>query len=104
MSESKISVEWIDRGREPSRLPNPSMPNGAKVDFAYSGVTPVQPYENPFEEATGAVCEVSLPYPAKRCGVYVIECGICGLRVGCTTAGRPDDPRLARLPCKDISQ
>lgn len=106
MSESKISVEWIDRGREPTCLPNPSMPNGAKVDFAYSsaGVTPVQPFEAPFADTAGAVCEVSLPYPAKRCGTYVIECGICGLRVACTTAGRPDDPRLARLLCKELSQ
>jgi hypothetical protein len=41
-----------------------------------------------------------LPYPAKRIGHYRIECELCGLRVACTTAGRPDDPRSIRIACK----
>jgi len=97
-------VIWHDKGREPTCLPNPSMPNGASVDFAYSSanVTPVQSYETPFAAIDKPTCEVALPYPSKRCGTFIIECATCGLRVACTTAGRPDDPRAARLPCKTL--
>lgn len=99
---SKYVVTWHDKEREPQCAPNPAFPNGAKIDFAADGVAPVQPYDEPFAAAQNATCEVSLPYPAPRCGTYFIECAACGLRVACTTAGRPDDPRLARLPCKTL--
>jgi hypothetical protein len=35
----------------------------------------------------------------QRCGVWVVACHTCGLRVGITAAGRPDDPRTVRLAC-----
>lgn len=99
---SRHNVVWHDKGREPQCAPNPAMPDGACVDFAYDGSAPVQPFGAPFAEAKHPTCEVELPYPAARCGVYVIECAACGLSVACTTAGRPDDPRVARLPCKTL--
>lgn len=45
-------------------------------------------------------CRVALPYPAKRCGAYVVTCRICGTRTGVTTAGRADDPRSLTVSCK----
>ena len=45
-------------------------------------------------------CCMNLPYPAPRCGVYVIICRKCGFKAVITIAGRPDDPRTVTLPCK----
>lgn len=77
-------IEWIDDKREPQCAPDPAYPNGIDIDLADS----VQP-----------CCKVILPYPAKRCGTYVVTCDLCGTRVGCTTAGRPDDPRSITIVC-----
>jgi hypothetical protein len=78
-----IEVEWIDAGREPQSAPDPAYPEGIDVDVS----------------AGRTSCEVDLPYPARRCGYYVLSCGLCGGRFILTTAGRPDDPRSARVPC-----
>ncbi len=78
-------VNWIDRGREPKCPPNPDYPNGIDADASFGA-----------EKS----CRVELPYPAKRCGLYHVTCEACGLTVGITTAGRPDDPRSLRMPCK----
>lgn len=82
-----MKVEWIDRGREPRCAPDPKYPNGRDVDMSGDA------------ERT---CSADLPYPAKRCGLYVIECPKCLLRVGVTTAGRPDDPRSVKFACGDM--
>jgi hypothetical protein len=91
---SELSVEWIDRGREPQCEPNPAYPNGQDVTFT-SGIGWPQ---------SGNTCRTDVPYPAVRCGVYVIECATCGLRVAVTTAGRPDDPRSVTIPCRTLVQ
>ena len=80
-----LKVEWHDSGREPQCPPNPSYPDGKDLD-ARTG--------------SGPFCEVDLPYPAKRCGHFTIECPVCGMRVGATTAGRPDDPRSIKISCQ----
>ena len=80
-----VSVKWIDSGREPKNEPNPAFPNGVDVDLA--------------GEAKVA-CLVDLPYPARRCGYYFVACDKCGYTAMITTAGRPDDPKTAKLPCK----
>lgn len=84
-----INVEWIDGEREPQCAPDPNYPNGKQLDISVPG-----------EKA----CGVELPYPAKRCGVYIVKCSVCGMSVGITTAGRPDDPCRARIPCKQTLQ
>lgn len=84
-SPPQFTVEWIDHGREPQCAPNPRYPDGKDLDVSL-GQTPS--------------CKADLPYPAKRCGLYVVTCGICGLRVAATTAGRPDDPRSLTMPCQ----
>lgn len=80
-----MTIEWIDAGREPQHPPNPLYPDGVDLDFAL-GVSPA--------------CRVDLPYPARRCGQYVVRCDVCGLTSVVTTAGRPDDPRSLTVACK----
>lgn len=79
-----LRYEWIDRHREPKCAPNPKWPNGKPLD-ASEGFT--------------EKCSIDLPYPAKRCGIYMIVCDKCGHKIGITTAGRPDDPAKITLPC-----
>jgi hypothetical protein len=80
-----ISVKWIDRFREPKQPPNPKYPNGIDVDLA---------------KAANKTCKAELPYPARRCGYFFVHCETCGYTALITTAGRPDDPKTVRLPCK----
>lgn len=82
---TQIDVQWIDGGREPRNPPNPEYPNG--VDLDLSG-------------GAQAACSVQLPYPAKRCGMFMLRCEVCGQTAAITTAGRVDDPRSARLACR----
>jgi len=83
------NIEWHDSGHEPQNRPNPKYPDGMDLDMSRGALR---------------VCEVSLPYPAKRIGYYSIECNECGLRVAISTAGRPDDPRSVKLGCKGVLQ
>lgn len=79
-----MKIEWIDSRRDPKHPPDPAYPSGKDIKLA----------------AHGKHCKTDLPYPAKRCGVFVIECETCGVRVMVTTAGRPDDPRSIEILCK----
>jgi hypothetical protein len=81
-----FKVEWIDHEREPRNPPNPEFPDGVDIDMR--------------GESSAPSCHTKLPYPALRCGYYVVECEICGLRVAVTTAGRRDDPRSIRITCR----
>lgn len=78
------TVTWIDAHRVASVAPNERYPRGIDLD-----VTAGRPG-----------CKVNLPYPARGCGYYVIECPKCGVVVVTSTAGRTDDPRSIKLPCK----
>jgi hypothetical protein len=82
-----IEIHWLDRGREPQCPPNPAHPHGIDVDLS---------------DGADTTCTVGLPYPAKRCGLYMVACRKCGIKVGITTAGRPDDPRSVTLPCQEV--
>src|SRR5262245_7441784 len=82
-----LKVEWIDAGREPTAKPDPRYPKGVDLDMSKGrGIT--------------GSCRTELPYPAPRCGQYVITCSICGLSAMVTTAGRADDPRSVKVACK----
>jgi len=73
-------------GRGPAQCPpNPDYPHGMDLDAA--GTAP-------------ASCTVKLPYPAPECGHFLVSCHGCGLSVGVTAAGRPDDPSSIKLPCR----
>lgn len=80
-----LQVQWHDGGREPSSPPDPGAPHGVVVDLSNHAVR---------------TCKTSLPYPARRCGTYVIACDVCGLTAAVTTAGRADDPYLVQVACK----
>lgn len=82
------TVIWQDSGKYPKHKPNPDYPTGIDLDMV--------------EDEQKAQCLVQLAYPAKRIGLYKITCKTCGLTAAVTTAGRPDDPRSVRLPCKAV--
>ena len=84
----KFAIEWIDGSREPSCAPDPAYPAGIDLDCS----------------AGLPSCSTELPYPAKRCGVYLVECLTCHLRIGVTTAGRADDPKSLTMACKPVLQ
>jgi hypothetical protein len=84
MMLNDFNIKWVDMKREPQCPPNPNYPNGKHISA-------------PFARKT---CRAILPYPAKRCGFYVVECQGCGVKVAITTAGRPDDPTSIDIPCK----
>lgn len=85
MTEDQFIIKWIDGGREPQCVPDLRFPNGVDIILC----PPTEPH-----------CTVSLPYPAKRCGSYYVECRKCGTNLIVTTAGRIDDPRSITIPCQ----
>lgn len=84
--KSQFELTWVDSGHEPQCPPNPDYPDGIDVDLA-------SPHQG---------CKVDLPYPARRCGFHKIVCKLCGGAYLVTTAGRPDDPRSALVPCASM--
>lgn len=83
--QSGFDISWIDGGAEPSHPANLGYPHG--IDLDISG------------DARNR-CHVTLPYPAKRIGKYVVRCLSCAVSVICTTAGRVDDPRSITIACR----
>lgn len=80
-----LKVTWYDGGRWAQEQPDPRFPDGVDLDISNSG---------------WPSCSTALPYPARRCGYYLIECSRCGYRGVCTTAGRADDPRSIKFNCR----
>lgn len=96
-----LQVEWVDGGREPRMPPDPRYPDGIDLDETTHQRIDVKSGAVISADADRKSCFTFLrPYPAPRCGSFVIECDVCGLRAIVTTAGRRDDPRSVRLPCK----
>ncbi len=85
--KEQFKVNWVDGEREPQCAPNPAFPDGVDADCTL-GLT--------------EGCKIDLPYPAPRCGWFYVECRKCKTNAVITTAGRPDDPRSVKLPCKEI--
>lgn len=81
----EFEITWTDRGRDPQVQPNPTYPHGIDLDVT-AGRKPA--------------CVAALPYPAPRCGYYTVRCNLCRFAVACTTAGRADDPRSIKMPCR----
>lgn len=79
-----FKIEWIDDYREPKCAPDPRFPKGKDLDISHDAE---------------AACKTDLPYPAKRCGLLIVECQTCKQRIAITTAGRTDDPRSLKLAC-----
>lgn len=79
-----FSYKFLDSGREPQCAPNPAYPEGMFLDLS--------------DGKRG--CCFSVPYPAPRCGMIVATCDVCCYRAAFSVAGRPDDPRSVKLPCR----
>lgn len=45
-------------------------------------------------------CTAALPYYPGQLGAFEIRCTYCGLSLEVPSVGRPDDPRLVRVPCR----
>lgn len=82
----KFKIEFVDRNGPPTQKPNPDYPNGIDLDASGGNKS----------------CTVALPYPAEERGKWIIECRSCGYRVGVTAAGRRDDPRSIKIPCRNV--
>jgi hypothetical protein len=82
-----LTVTFDSKGRKAKCEPNPEYPYGIAVDATFG---------------RGPGCETALPYPAPECGVWIVACSVCGLRLGLTAAGRADDPTKIKVPCKLI--
>lgn len=81
-----MKVEWKGSGRKAQSAPNPAYPNGIDIDVS----------------GGKKACYTTLPYPAKECGAWILTCENCGFSAAITAAGRPDDPRSVKLPCKEV--
>ncbi len=84
---SNLKAKWVDSGREPECPSDPDFPNGVDIDTT---------------DGAKVFCEIVLPYPAPRCGYYLLTCDVCRLQAAITTAGRPDDPRSVKIACKPL--
>ena len=83
--DAKVRIRWIDRECESQCAPDPAYPNGIDIDMA---------------RGKPRTCTIALPYPAKRCGVHIVDCA-CGHQIAVGAAGRADDPRSLTLACKN---
>lgn len=85
MEQQAIRIEWQPSGRGKARCaPDPTFPDGKDLDVS----------------AGLQACKIDLPYPAPECGYWIVRCAACGLKVAVTAAGRPDDPKTVKFPCK----
>lgn len=82
---SRFFVDWVDQQYETTQPPDPTYPNGTAIDVAMDAPR---------------ACRIELPCPAPRCGLFVITCRACGYSIALATAGRADDPRTVRMPCR----
>lgn len=81
----KHTVEFIDLEREPRHQFLREHMHGLDLDLS---------------RGVEDVCVVPVPWPAERCGYWMIRCAFCGLSTMITAAGRVDDPRSVKLACK----
>lgn len=86
-NSAQFEIRFQTRGLQPQCLPDLRFPDGVTLDVT-DGKEPS--------------CTVELPYPAKCIGAWLIVCRKCGQSVACTAAGRFDDPRTLKMPCKRV--
>lgn len=80
-----IKVIFLPSGRGQAQCPsNPEYPDGIEIDAS---------------APNRLSCTVLLPYPAPECGLWHLECSVCGKTFGITAAGRRDDPVSVKVEC-----
>lgn len=77
-------ITWLSHNRKAKCSPNPNFPEGIHMD------TPEK----------GEKCHIDIPYPSPECGIWMVKCLACDRLDAITAAGRPDDPRSYKMPCK----
>jgi hypothetical protein len=82
---ARFSVDWIDGARVATYPADPSYPDGQAIDVALDAVR---------------ACRVELACPAAGVGLWLVVCRGCGYAITLSTAGRADDPKSVRLPCR----
>lgn len=80
-----LKTTFITDGSAPHCAPNPAHPNGLDADAS---------------RGAAKTCTTALQYPAPSRGLHIIECSECGLKLGATAAGRPDDPKSIKVACR----
>jgi hypothetical protein len=84
-----LKIEFKPSGRGKAQCPpNPAYPNGIEMDARV------------VKQAKS--CTADLPYPAPECGMWIVECEVCYMRVAITAAGRPDDPTRVTFNCENV--
>lgn len=83
--EAKFWVRFEGTGKKAQHPANPRFPDGVDIGAP------------PADGSPSCVCR--LPYPAKEIGAWKVQCTECGAKVGCTAAGRADDPRSITILC-----
>ncbi len=81
-----IEVKFVSDYRKARHPPDPAYPTGIDIDLT---------------DGAKVACWAKLPYPAECCGVWLVRCRKCGSRNVITAAGRIDDPRSVKIPCKE---
>lgn len=82
---NRFDIRWMDGKTETERPSDPRYATGMNVDLTFG--------QRPF-------CKAELQYPVPRCGQHVGRCVVCNFLIALMTAGRPDDPRTVKVPCK----
>lgn len=85
---NELSVTFISHNRKPTCAPNPAYPNAMDIDLT---------------KGAKVACLAELPYPAECCGVLIVRCAKCNESAAITTAGRIDDPRTVKMPCRGLA-
>jgi hypothetical protein len=85
ITEPRFLLDWVDLHRQATQPADPTYPTGTAIDVALDAMR---------------ACRLELPCPAERCGLWVITCRACGFSIALATAGRADDPKSVRVPCK----
>lgn len=81
-----LEAKGFFSGKPPRHDPDPRYPKGMDVDSSVPGKP---------------ACSITLPqYPAPSTGNWLITCATCGLRCLVSCAGRVDDARTVKVPCK----
>ncbi len=86
---NQFDIEFNQTGGKAKHKPNPNYPKGIDVDVS---------------QGAKSTCTTPVGYPAKCIGFWSIECRVCRQKAAVTAAGRADDPRSVKLPCKIATQ
>jgi hypothetical protein len=83
-AQDHCKIEFGGEQKPPQCPPNQSYLSGMHIDYSMGAKK---------------ACVFDVP-AAKGTGFVLVECMKCGYRAATTVAGRPDDVRSVKIPCK----